>query len=165
MTEYFAAPDAEQIAQDLIGKHHTHLADIRVEFVFRDKASKSNGKIVLGKARKVTGLNAFVARRTEDGEDTGGEEFFVIELAHDEWRSMSLRQKRALVDHELMHCTITFDEDTNEIKLGMRAHDIEEFADIVARHGVWKDDLAEFAAATKEQLDLFHDKRLHQVAS
>lgn len=154
MPEYSPAPDAERIAQKLIADHHTHLTDVRVEFVFRDKASKSNGKVVLGKARKISGLNAFLAR---DPDATYGEDFFVIELAEDEWLEMPASKRRALVDHELCHCTIDFDEDKGIVTLGLRAHDVEEFKEIVDRHGLWKDDLAEFAKAAKEQLELSLD--------
>lgn len=155
MPEYSSAPDAEKIAERLIADHHRHLIDTRVEFVFRDKASKKNGKVVLGTARKTTGLNAFLARRTADGEDTGGEEFFVIELAKDEWDEMPPSKRRAAVDHELCHCSIEYDEEKGIVTLGIRAHDVEEFAEVVERHGLWKDDLADFAKAVKEQLDLF----------
>lgn len=154
MTTYFAAPEAEKIAERLIAEHHAHLIDTRVEFVFRDKAAKSHGKTVLGKTRKVSGLNAFLARRTDDGEDTTGADFFVVEIAQDEWEEMPPSQRRALVDHELCHCTIDYDEDKNVFTLGIRAHDVEEFTEIVERHGLWKDDLAEFGKAAKEQLAL-----------
>lgn len=157
MATYEAAPEAEKIAERLIAEHHTHLTDVRVEFVFRDKASKSHGRTTLGKARKVSGLGAFLARRTEDGEDTAGAEFFVIELARDEWDEMPPSKRRALVDHELCHCTITYDDEKDTVTFGIKGHDVEEFTEILDRHGLWKDDLAGFAKAAKEQLDLFDE--------
>lgn len=147
MPEYRSAIDAERIGQKLIAEHHTRLEGIRVDFVFRDKASKSNGKIVLGKARKVSGLNAFLAN--DDGHD-----FFVIEIAEDEWEQMPPSKRRALVDHELCHCTIDFDEDKGVVTLGIKGHDVEAFVEEIERNGLWKDDLAEFAKAAKEQLEL-----------
>lgn len=158
MTTYTTASEAEHIATRLIDEHHRHLLDTRVEFVFRDKASKSKGKVTLGKARKVSGLNAFLSRRTEDGEDTDGADFFVIELAQDEWDDMPPSKRRALIDHELCHCTIEYDEEKDVVTLGIRAHDVEEFTEIIERHGLWKDDLADFAKATKEQLELSLDE-------
>ena len=163
MPEYTSAPDVAAIAETLIAQHHSHLDGIRVEFVFRDKAAKKNGKEVGGTARKVTGLNAFLARDGEQGGDYS-EDFFVIEIAEDIWTDLTPHQKRALVDHELMHCTIELDEKTDALKLGIRGHDIEEFAEIVQRHGVWSRDLVDFAAATKEQLDLFHDASIARAS-
>lgn len=63
--EYTPAPEVER---------HPEILDAgcRVVYVFRDKASKTNGKTVLGKARKVSGLNAYLGRADPD---TFGEEF------------------------------------------------------------------------------------------
>lgn len=165
MTTYMAAPDVTRIAEQLIRDHHTHLLDVRVECVFREKASKSNGRIVLGKARKVSGLNAFLSRITDAGENTEGDEFFVIEIAADEWDEMPPSKRRALVDHELCHLTIEYDEEKDVVTLGLRAHDVEEFTEIVQRHGLWKDDLAEFGKAAKEQLDLFEETLVEETSA
>lgn len=163
MPEYSSAPEVAAIAEKIIAAHHAHLADVRVEFVFRDKAAKKNGKEVGGTARKVSGLNAFLARDGEQGGDYS-EDFFVIEIAEDIWSELTPHQKQALVDHELMHCTFEIDEKTDALKLGIRGHDIEEFAEIVQRHGIWSRDLADFAAATKEQMDLFHDSSIARAS-
>jgi hypothetical protein len=154
VTEYREAPVAAAIAEQLIGQHHTHLASIRVEFVFRDKANRSHGRVVLGKARKVDGLNAFLARAlTWDPDDVVyGEPFFLIELALDEWARLDDAGRRALVDHELCHCLAEWDDEKGEHVLGTRGHDIEEFAEIVDRHGLWKADLAAFAESVGAQI-------------
>lgn len=159
-TTYAAAPDVAKIAKKLIGKHHTRLADVRIECVYRDKAATSNGKTVLGKARKMSGLNAFMAREiTSDVDADAADPFFVIEIAEDEWRRMGPAAREALVDHELCHCTAEFDEESGEYKLGIRAHDVEAFAEEVTRHGLWHDELKTFGEAVKEQLGLFDDDK------
>jgi len=151
-TEYRPAPAVRKIAEKLITKHHTHLADdgVRIEYVFRSDAAMSNGKTVLGKARKISGLNAFLS---SDGQVETFEEtlydFFVIEIAEEPWSNMADEQREALVDHELMHCVTDYDEDDNLV-LKMRAHDVEEFGVIIKRHGLWREDLDEFAESMAE---------------
>lgn len=154
MTEYREAPVAATIARDLIAAHHEHLADARIEFVFRDKANKSHGRIVLGTARKVGGLNAYLARAitTEPEDLEPGPPFFLIELALDQWLELDDNGRRALVDHELCHCLAAVDDETGELVLSTRGHDLEEFTEIVDRHGLWKADLARFADSVAAQI-------------
>ena len=64
---------------------------------------------------------------------------------------------RALIDHELCHCSVSLDSD-NEIKRDengrpiyrIRKHDLEEFQEIVHRHGLYKNDIARFARVIVE---------------
>jgi hypothetical protein len=62
-------------------------------------------------------------------------------------------QRAALLDHELMHATVKLDPKTHEPMedergrkvYRLRKHDIEEFGDVVQRHGLYKKDLERFA--------------------
>lgn len=137
MTEYRRADEVAHIAWELIQEHHEHLEHIRIEFVWRDQAADKGGKAVLGKARKVTGLNAFLARDDTDSDDYG--DFFVMEIAQDTWAGMTGAQRKALVDHELHHMGL--DE---KARLAIVPHSCEEFSGVLARHGAWKADVAEF---------------------
>lgn len=157
MTSYRPAPAVERIAKDLIADHHVDLDGVRIEYVFRDKHTKSNGKPVMGKARKISGLNAYLGRGYKDvtlttdgfstraGDIVDAEDFFVIEIAEDIWATLDQGQRVALVDHELTHCATTYDEDADEVKLTIRPHDLEEFRSVVDRHGLWHPDLSRFA--------------------
>jgi predicted metallopeptidase len=144
---YTDAPVVKEIAQGLIPQHHPHLEGARIEYVFRSKRLTSNGKIVAGKARKVTGLNAFLATKPPA---FGGLPFFVIEIAQDVWDALPRPQQVALVDHELCHCFREIDDDTGEWELSIRPHDVEEFAEIVYRHGLWSQDLDHFVTNSKQ---------------
>jgi predicted metallopeptidase len=126
-------------------QHHQHLRGQRLEVVFRSEAAKDRGKVVLGKARKVTGLNAFLAHSET-------EPFFLIELAEDVWETLTDEAREALIDHELSHFGVAIN-DQAETVLQINPHDLEEFNDIVRRHGLWRADLEAFAAAA--QLLLF----------
>lgn len=149
-TEYWWADEPKRIAEDLIPKNHDHLIEFtdQIRYVFRDKAAKSNGKQVWGKARKVSGLNAFIAG--------GPGEFHLVEFAADIWDRLSPRSKRALVDHELCHLNVEEEEKDGELVtvLTIKAHDIEEFTEIVQRHGFWRPDLIDFVSGNAEQLRL-----------
>lgn len=152
-TAYTDAAPVRLIASELVPTHHRDLISFgaRIEFVWRDKASKKGGKTVLGKARRVSGLNAYLAREDQGIEGEDVPDFFVIEIAEDVWPALTPRQQTALVDHELSHCAI--DHETG--KLVMRPHDCEEFCAVVERHGLWRQDVQEFVNAAKGvQLDL-----------
>ncbi len=151
------APEVEVVASELIPQYHRHLDGVRIEYVFRSKHAKKNGKLVMGTCRLVSGLNAFLASDEEElelgnllqGDDDATPKFFVIEIAKDLWKDMSPKQRVALVDHELSHA---YQEDG---ELSILPHDVEEFAHIVRRYGLWKGDVeAFFAAAGQHALPL-----------
>ncbi len=154
-TTYRPAPSVKRIAQTLIAKHHTDLADVRIEYVFRSETAKSGGKEVWGKARKISGLNAFLATDAEMSDVVPAEDFFVIEIAEPVWTVLGEKERTALVDHELCHCGVQFDE-KEELQLVLVPHDVEEFRQVVARHGLWRPDVEAFAATAYEQLQLLN---------
>lgn len=145
---YSDAPEVREIADKLIPKHHPHLEGSRIDYVFRSKHSTNKGKIVGGKARKVTGLNAFLASSGRRG--FHGTDLFVIEIAHDLWEQLPQEQRVALVDHELCHCFREVDDETGEWVLSILPHDLEEFAEVVKRHGIWSTDLDYFVKKSQQ---------------
>jgi predicted metallopeptidase len=149
MTTYWRAKDVEAIVEQLVPEHHDHLErpDVTIRCVFRDTVAKSRGRMVLGKARKISGPNAHLVglvRRDDLGDDPA--DFFVIEVPAEPWQHMSEAQRVALVDHELSHFYVALPEDPEEPrKLVMVSHDLEEFHAVVARHGLWRPDLKALA--------------------
>jgi predicted metallopeptidase len=123
-TTYRVAPEVEEVARKLIEEHHQDLVGVRVDFLFRSPPAASSGRLVLGKARKISGLSAFLAGH--DGP------FLVMEIAEEPWQDLSERKRAALVDHELCHMGV--DENGAPAILG---HDVEEFVVVVERHGIW----------------------------
>lgn len=122
MVEWKEAPDSIiQMAQGIIGAYHPWLEDAAIGFIMRSEAPVSNGKKTLGKARKVT-----------DEQRVFMDFDFVIWIAEDEWGSLDVNQRRALIDHELCHCHMA-----NDGKTKIRPHDIEEFNCILERYGFW----------------------------
>jgi hypothetical protein len=155
MTTYRTAPEVERIAEQIIAQHHPHLADVPIRYLWRDKAATSKGNTVLGKARKVTGLNAHLVHLVRKDEPPEEVEFFVIEIAEDAWHTLTDKQQTALVDHELCHLGVDIPERADkDRKLVLRGHDLEEFAGVVERHGLWRPAIETFRAATQAQLTL-----------
>ena len=140
--EWWRAEEVEAIAQALIPDYHEHLAGEPILYLFRSKHAEKNGHVVLGKARRVSGLNAFLATRHPDIDDQprAAPVLFIVEIAFDMWMRLRTSQRIALVDHELQHITPD----------GLRGHDVEEFLTIMRRHGAWETGLTEFLEASRE---------------
>lgn len=135
--EYTSAVEVLNIAEKLIQEHHQHLQGELIEYIFRDKAASKGGKIVFGKARKIRGLTAYLSRPEED-------EYFLMEIGLDAWKTLTQEQKVALVDHELCHFGI--DDNGNKVII---PHDLEEFVAVVDRHGLWSRSVQNMASALK----------------
>lgn len=169
MTAYRKAKEVQTIVDDLIAniEDHHHLRGVRVEAMFLDKAPTHAGRIVLGRARKVSGLGAVFANTKLHAGNVceAPRPFFVIEVPEPVWNALDADRRRALVDHELMHCRTERNEDTGEPVLKMRPHDFEEFAAILRRHGLWTAAAQNAAGQVAEQLALAIDDILEHVAS
>ncbi|MFP3883634.1 MAG: putative metallopeptidase [Actinomycetota bacterium] len=147
---YEPAPEVAEVATSLIAEFHSDLAQAPVVYVFRTPAMRSQDKTILGRALRVTGIDAFLCvLAAGDAADTLEEAtsrdyaFGVVEIARLQWEAATPDEKRALVDHELTHFRI--DDDTGELKI--RGHDVEEFISIADRHGAWTPTLTDFLEA------------------
>ncbi|HKQ90868.1 MAG TPA: putative metallopeptidase [Blastocatellia bacterium] len=148
--EYQPAPEVKEVARRLIDDFHTHLATVRIEYVFCVEQLKEKGKVVWGRAKKVSGLNAWLADEDRDYGAKSPDDFFVVEIHRATWLMIDEKSRRALVDHELCHFWV--DENGNLAILG---HDLEEFNAVVRRHGLWADDIKFFLEAAGRQKELF----------
>lgn len=144
------------VMEALIRQHHEHLAKAKIAIAWRfGWKANSDGRVTLGQAKKGSDLD-----RELHGYD------FVILLNHEAVNGGSLddKQIRALIDHELCHCQVSKDSNGGDktdangrVVYRIRKHDIEEFREIVARHGCWKEELETFVGAALEakKLPLF----------
>lgn len=151
---YKPAPSVEQMARELIKKHHPNLVNAPIIFRFNQDEMRSKGRVLLGKARKVSGLAAHLAGEITavDGSLWSDTPFLVIEISEDFWFDdrTTEAQRMALVDHELCHC----DWSSVDMKPFIVPHDIEEFTDVIRRHGLWNTGVFDFGQAAAEQLSL-----------
>lgn len=140
------------ILKDLRDKYHRHLKEARIALAWRKNfKTDRDGHIILGKCVKASELHRQLAPYD-----------FVILLNEEVWKATQFTEekKRALIDHELCHAAVATDRngdpvrnDQGRIVYRMRKHDIEEFRDIVQRHGCYKQDLEAFAEAIMHRKD------------
>jgi len=120
---------------------HSHLEKARIAIAWRlDVKADRDGRLWLGQLKKASDLD----RELKPFD-------LVILLNHYAWDHFSQAQRHALVDHELMHAQVVIDSDGELVKdergrqcYRTRKHDLEEFRDIVYRHGAYKEDLVDF---------------------
>lgn len=144
----------QSLLEEIVSEYHGELMDAHIALAWQ-KSIKADvdGRLVLGKCVKATDLQ---------------KEFmpydFVILLNEEVWRNpeFTIEKKKALLDHELCHAAPALDAETDEQKEDergrpvwrIRKHDIEEFREIVQRHGCYKGDLEKFAEALLESKQL-----------
>ena len=127
MADYSEVPHyVLEIAKSVIKEHHPKLDEwgCRIGFVFQEKATKVGGKT---KAASITKISPALHIHLDLD--------YLVKIAEDVWEGLDSQQRRALIDHELCH--ILFGNNGWTIK----AHDIEEFKEIIDRYGLWRNDL------------------------
>ena len=138
MAKFERSQEVKAIAEELILNHHEHLSKARIAYLFADRGSKKLGRVMMGRAAKASDLIAHF-----------GQVDFIVVINRETWTALTIRQRDALVDHELSHCRMTITK-TGEVRWWIRAHDVEEFAEIIERHGLWFPDLERFAKASQQ---------------
>jgi hypothetical protein len=137
-----ADEEVTTIAQDLIGRHHSHLREAHITYLFREKGwTTTCGKTVLGKAAKRTEIDKILSPREED---------FIVIVSKPDWEEMDEINRKHLIDHELSHMGVIVSEDGQTLKWIIRKHDIEEFASILARYSHKQQELGELIAHPPE---------------
>lgn len=140
-----ASEEVLEMAAELIAQHHPTLGVARIGFLFRSEAGRNGHKRVLGQASKVTAKWQPLLDQPLD---------FIIWLAADYWLGEATPlQKRALLDHELSHCTMR-----DGYEPVIRPHDVEEFAHIIERYGYWRDDLLPVGRAFEQHALPFEER-------
>lgn len=125
---------------------HAHLLDADLCFMWASSAFAKQGRTVVGQAEQVMfRAGGWQKARQEQQmiEWFGRVPAFLITLAADYCTQCSDDEFCALVEHELYHIAHAtdefgaprFDKDTGRPKLGLRAHDVEEFIGVVRRYG------------------------------
>jgi hypothetical protein len=154
-----------RIMEELVQEHHHHLVDAKIAIAWRyGKKADADGRLWLGQAKKGSDLD-----RSLHGYD------FVIILNFEAWNSSSFTEDmmRALMDHELTHCAVSNDsngepkmDESGKTVYRIRKHDLEEFREVVARHGQWKEDIRAFVeAALRDQREAEDRPLLHPKAA
>ena len=145
--EWERQPLIEKQVTELVEKFHAHLTRARIIVLGKPKASKSNGKVNVAKAKRAT-----PAIRALLKDALGVDVHYLIEIGMDEWQGgrLSAHQKRATLDHELHHFTGVEVDDQGRETWGMRAHDVQEFTAVVRRYGAYHADLEVFVQEIRQ---------------
>lgn len=128
------------LAQEIIARWHSHLQQARIGFVYQDTASTRKGRQILASVRLI---NAHL--------QAAGLPFdYLVTVAKDEWNQSDHERRVTILDHEFCHCAF----DREKWVWTTRDHDIQEFREIVARHGLWTRDLRYLGQVLQERLPL-----------
>lgn len=146
--QFTPAPSIKKIAEEVIGEHHSHLLDARIEYVFTDKVNKKGGKEVWGSMKKISGINAYFAGKQNEQENGATEPFFVMIVAQEIWDHLTPFQRTAFADHLLCQAKVEVTE-KGDVKLLIVGYDVEESSSIVERYGLWRDDVRKFVEVAK----------------
>lgn len=135
-------PLAVDLFRDIRQEYHADLAGYAIALLFVPKPKTSKGNIVVGEAHVLLGRTRFLSGLHG-----------TITLAWEWWQEATTAQQQALIDHELSH----FDADDERECLRIRGHDVEEFIEIMARHGAWTDGLKYAQGALQQRLPGMED--------
>jgi hypothetical protein len=134
--DFVKAPELATIGAALVKRYPEFgfLADARIEYRWKRKGGRSQGRDTYGKCVKTSGALRHFARCD-----------FLIWVAADHVRESAWTnvQLEALLYHELCHCNCEIDDDEKsptygEMRLTVRGHDDEVFLDELRRYGAWK---------------------------
>jgi hypothetical protein len=126
-----ANKEIHQQVLDLIGKNHPDLALVSddIVVVFKERAGKSGGQVILGNSRRVGAMANAI----------GGTDYkFVLEVGADQWeQELTSKQREALLDHLLTACRCEEDPRSGDMKCSVARPDIQAFRENVERYGMW----------------------------
>ena len=140
--------DVEQIVDELLHEYQTHRqtveAEVKVDLIFAFANVDEDGE-KKGVALKLHGIRALgITKATSLKDRVMGRGDVEILLDGDWWKTATIEEQRALVDHELTHIEVCVDEhgvietdDYHRPIVKMRKHDYEFgwFNVIAERHG------------------------------
>ncbi|HWQ30066.1 MAG TPA: putative metallopeptidase [Negativicutes bacterium] len=133
------APEVQELAARLIDNIHTHLAEARIKYLFRTGKWELRGRLILGKAEKVAAKWKYLTDYD-----------FVVTINRDTWFNNSKEIREAILDHELTHCSRGEDDKQGNPKWYIMPHTVEDFVNIIQRHGLWTTDLQHLKKASDE---------------
>jgi len=134
------AKNAHEIAARVIDKWHSGITEAKIAYLFKDVDNwTSKGKIIMARTYKVP----------EQWQFLSGYDVLVV-INFPVWCDLNSKQREALIDHELCHVHKEKNEKTGATTWNLVDHDVEEFAVIVQRHGLWMPDLKKFMRVAQQ---------------
>lgn len=115
------------LVRAIIEEHEPELQDASIAVLFWTEGPMKAGKAVLGQAKKVG----------KEYQALGFDYDFIIYLSRPMYDGLNEQQRRALIHHELLHCSFVNDPNAEEQKATIVPHDFEEFNKIINLYGFW----------------------------
>ncbi len=153
-TEYREAPEVERIGTSLIRDFHSRLRDCKIRYLLRFGEWRKGGKECWSATTLLSGATQHVASDVDA----------IVQINGEAWEALRESQRVALVDHELTHLEVNttgagdiiHNPQTGRPMLRSVSHDVEEFASVIERHGLWRPDLEMAAEAIRaRELSMF----------
>ena len=135
--------DVVRLGDEVRNKWHEDLEEAEIAYVFIPHAPTAGGRTRLGSAHKESAVHKLVSHAD-----------FIIVLSKDLWLLLDEAQRTALLDHEMCHCVPKLDDDGLRVGWELRKHDVEEFNEVIGRHGLWRQDVKTFIECGLVQLKL-----------
>lgn len=129
--DFWKADEPAEIAEQYM-KFHPDLIGAHIAWIFREKASKSDGRPIIGRASRVPDRYKPLMEENSSG-DKGYD--FMIEIGADAWAELNRSQKEAWVDYLMEQCYGEENENTGEMRWRIRKPEVQAFSIILARHG------------------------------
>jgi hypothetical protein len=138
----------EDLAAAIIADHHPHLQGVKVVYAGRTEAAVIQGEPKFAVARKVSGLNAYLAEGSASS-------FFVIEICEKLFMQLDAPTQKAVLDHVLTRCAVR----PASKGLYIRPYAVQEFPEIIHRHGLYNEKVRDlWRLANKHQGALSFDE-------
>lgn len=131
-----------EIANKLIANYHPHLVMANFLYCSRNKAQKQGGVAVAGTVKKASPLERHLGSFVLENDK---EPDFIMIIALSWWNNATPSQRTAQIDHLLMQCMADDEDESGDVKYYKRPPEVQEFPEIVGRHGQWNDSLQNMA--------------------
>lgn len=139
--KFTPADEAQKLASPLIEKHHSHLVNAKILFVFKEGTWNKGGKPCSGEVKCLSPLMATISELD-----------FCIILNHKYWAVLDEHFRTILVDHLLSCCNFKEGKD-GELTWCKVAPPTLEFPQVVERYGSYNEDLKEMERSMREFAD------------
>ena len=139
--EFWEAPEVQEFCEEkVIPEWHEELGQFEIAYLFVD-SMKKRGRLVGAKIKKASPVEYLISRK-----------HIILVVNHEVWKPAPTAYRLALMDHEFHHLEVV-EDDAGRPTIQPVDHDIEEFNEVLRKHGAWDDGVRAFLEVA-EQLEL-----------